>query len=93
MRVVFKELKEFGKWVQEIAKPDKYYVYITEENEIVLVPSKSTRPMTFAYVRVAKEEELKILTTSFEGSGYKVFNVKAFDWHDDRPVGMKFMIE
>lgn len=97
MRLVFKELSEFEKWIQNRAPPDRYVVYITDEREIVFVPSRSTRPLTYGYITIPPtregQDKLKLLEDTLTATGYEIYHVKDVEWADDRPVGVKFTTE
>jgi len=93
MRLVFKERSKFLDWMEDEASPEKYNIFLTEENEIILVPKKSTRPIIYAYYKEFDAKEFDNLKANFSKSSYKVYEVKSVDWDDEKPVGVKVAIE
>jgi len=91
-RFVFDQQKEFERWISENATADKYGVYISGDREILMYPLKTSRPLTYAYYKAVSDEEIKNFKESFISAGYKLYEVKAIEWCDDRPVGVKFTV-
>lgn len=88
MRLVFKDVKEFERWIKDMATSEKHVVYRSEVNEILIVPKRSTRPVTYAYIKVVDANTIKNVVGSLESSGFKVYDVKSIEWADDRSVGL-----
>mgnify|MGYP000197395717 CR=1 FL=1 len=86
-RLVFNNLEEFEKWIKDFAKPDRYVAYITTDQEHLLVPLRSTRPIIYAYYKGEETTKIKNLLDSI---GIKHYTVQAIEWADDRPVGFKW---
>ena len=89
MRLVFEKIEEFEEWIKKKAISAKYDIYITSEKEIVFLPVKSTRPILYSYIKLAKDEDLGSLETEFRNKGFSVFKVKTIDWADDRAIGIR----
>ena len=59
-RFVFETVGQLEKWMLENVTADKYNVFITPSNELVCVPRKSTRPLSYAYSKLSAEEMKRI---------------------------------
>ena len=58
-RKVFGNLEEFKRWIEEVATPERFVFCITEEGEIIAEPTKSTRPLTYAYIRITDAKKVE----------------------------------
>lgn len=90
-RFIFKEEKEFQKWIDDHVNSDKYECYITEGNEVVLIPLRSTRPLKYAYIKLTSET-IEAVRQKLTQKGVKIYKANV-EWADDRPVGVKFVPE
>jgi hypothetical protein len=90
VRLVFEAIDEFEKWIDKHGKPEKYECYVTKDGEVVMMPTKSTRPVNYGYMQLtsASVEKLKKKLAEL---GVSIFNVRDVEWAEDRPVGVKFM--
>jgi hypothetical protein len=86
VRLVFDNLQEFERWISNNVSADKYECYITRELEVILVPTKSTKPLKYAYIKLSSAEDLKIVEKLRVGMGLNVYNIKHLVWADDRLV-------
>jgi len=92
MRLVFKTKDELLAWIKECVSPERYVAYITDDNEVVLCPTRSTRPIIYGYLKVETNigDIVKSIVHEF---GIRCFPVKNVEWADDRPPGVKFIME
>lgn len=93
VRHVFDETEEFINWISENVTKEKYKAYQTKEKEIILVPKKSTRPLEYAYMKFSEDKDLKSVIEKLTSKGLRVWRLKAEEWADDRPVGVKLSPE
>lgn len=92
-RIVFISKEEFEKWLDQFATKDRYALYTTEENEIIAYPLKTSRPLTYAYFKPVGVTAIDIAKACVEKHNLRWFKIKALEWSDDRPVGVKFIVE
>jgi len=90
VRLIFKELESFQKWISDL-NSDRYVCYSTDSNEVIIVPTRSTRPLIYGYIRIPKES--KNVLKDLESLGFKIYRVSRVEWADDRPVGAKMPVE
>lgn len=83
MRLVFADMNNLKKWVDDYVSADRYVACVTQFNEIVFVPLKSTRPLVFGYYSF-REDEKKQIDELLSKLGVKVYNVKAVDWDETK---------
>ena len=73
MRLVFDEVKEFERWVEEVATPERYDLYTTKGGEILLKPATSTKAWSQGYIKpnVSGETFTKIVEElAKDGEGF-----------------------
>ena len=82
-RIEFSTLKESETWIRDVVfKGNRQYMaYFTESNELVLVPTKSTRPFIYGLVKNANKKEV---TNLFKDSGIQVYSITNFEWDAER---------
>ena len=84
---------EFGKkdglirWIRNRMVPDKYECYMTEGKEIILVPTRSTRPVVYAYLKCDTPEDFKAVLTELKRLKVMMFGIKKFEWKPDASIG------
>lgn len=92
--MIFAQTEEFKNWVEANVTSTKYECYITDENEILLVPRRSTRPVKYAYYKASSKEEGESIKKGLEAMGLNIFRVKEVEWAEDRAIGLeKKMVE
>jgi len=82
---------ELIEWCREFVEAGKYRVISTEENEVILEPVKTSKPIRFAYYQTEKARELagKIA----EDFGVKHLKLQAYRWNIERSPAVKVAIE
>jgi len=93
MRLVFGEEEEFEKWIEQRTSPEKYDVILTQENEVILVPTKATRTLNIGYFKFPDWSKALEETEALESAGYVVIKVKRAEWDTAKPVGVQFVEE
>ena len=93
MRFVFDTIEEYEKWIRDNIKPEKFSVYFTSDNEIIVYPLKTSKPISYGYFKASAVGIIERMLKSLKEQGFRVYRVKAADWTDDRPVGIKFTVE
>jgi len=69
-----------------VTNPDKYVVISTDEDEVILEPLRSTRPVRYAYLEIENAEEVaEAIATKH---GLKHLKLKSYDWKVDIPPGV-----
>ena len=93
MRIVFFAIEEFIAWATDHCTPEKYETYWTPD-EIVIAPTKSTRPLLYAYLRLPRDVEGgKTLTTTLKNLGLRSYVVDRIEWDVERKPGIEARIE
>jgi len=92
-RKVFGNLEEFKRWIEEVATPERFVFCITEEGEIIAEPTKSTRPLTYAYIRITDAKKVEEIEKILKESGFQVWKLKAYEWDTEKAVGVKVRVE
>jgi len=88
-RKVFGSLEEFKRWIAEVATPDRFVFCITEEGEIIAEPTKTTRPLVYAYIRIADTKKVEEMEKVLREVGFQVWRLKAYEWDIEKAVGVK----
>jgi len=88
-RKVFGALEEFKRWIAEVATPERFAFYITEEGEIIAEPTKSTKPLTYAYIRITDSKKLEEMEKVLREVGFQVWRLKAYEWDIEKAVGVR----
>jgi hypothetical protein len=88
--VEFNELDKFKQWVEDKYDEDRFDIYLTSENEMILVPKRSTQPLVYAYFKPKKGEgEVKELIKKIPKiSNSSYYEPKSFSWRTDLPPGV-----
>jgi len=82
---------ELIEWCREFVETGKYRVFSTRENEIILEPIKTSKPIRFAYYQTERAEELaKQIAKNF---GIKHLTLKAYRWNIERAPSVKVAVE
>ena len=92
-RKVFGNLEEFKRWIEEVATPERFVFCITEEGEIIAEPTKSTRPLTYTYIRITDAKKVEEMERMLKESGFQVWKLKAYEWDTEKAVGVKVRVE
>jgi len=69
---------------------DKYVIISTNQNEIIIEPRKSTKPLDFAYMQVANGNIKEIVNEIVQKYGIKHLHVKRLEWDLEKPPGIKY---
>jgi len=92
-RLIFGNVIEFKKWIQNRMDPNKYECYVTEEREIVLVPTKSTPPIIFGYFKAETVDLMKSPIITLRDLNVQIYRLRRYEWKTDSPVGAVFAAE
>jgi len=90
-RVVFASVDQFKAWMKKKVTPERYEAYITKNDEVILVPKRSTPPVLYGYYEANDEEALNSVKSLLEEAGLTVFNIQSFEWKSDWPPGVSFV--
>ena len=84
-RIEFENLEKAEPWIKTvILKSDKNYIgYHTLNLELILVPTKSTQPIVYGYIKHAEKDKIKKLLV-----GMLVFDITKFEWNAERGLPM-----
>jgi len=85
-RVEFDTITEARDWItKEIIPSEKNYKgYFTKAQELCLIPSKSTRPTVYGYVKRTTWEEVRDL---FSQTSVPVYKCNNYEW--DAQIGVR----
>jgi len=89
-RLVFGHVEAFKKWAADKVTKERYDLYLTDSDEIILVPIRSTRPIMYAYFQSGNSHELAEELTA--KTGVSVYYVETFDWKTELPPRMKIPV-
>jgi len=88
-RIVFDKKEDFEIWVKENTSASRYIFYITDDNELVVYPSVSTRPLAIGYLSSFTEDLKKYGEEFAKNNGYRFFKIKRIEWDIEKAVGVK----
>lgn len=88
-RFEFEEVAPFKEWLDGHVTPEKYEAYITPDNEVVLVPIKSTHPLKYGYAKLA-QESIKEIEKWLKEKGIKKYPAYV-EWDDTKPPGVRYV--
>jgi len=83
--------EELEEWCREFVETGRYTVISTAENEVILEPTKTSRPIRFAYYMTAKAEE--IAQKIADDYGIKHLKLKAYRWNIERAPSVRIPVE
>ena len=93
MRLVFSSSAEFENWMRQFSTPERYCLYESENGELLLYPLKTSRPITYAYLKTENKETIAKIKGLAKDFGLHIFGVKDLEWADDRAVGVRMKVE
>jgi hypothetical protein len=80
-------------WADEYVSGKDYVVLMTEENEVILEPRKSTRPLDFGYVKVSDPSAAYELAGKLAVRyGLTLLDIKALAWDIEKPPWVRVPI-
>lgn len=88
-RIVFASTDELKSWTGRFANPDKFTVYCTTRQEIILEPLRSTSPLRYGYVRYLDLNQFRQVLEWLRGQGFTVLKCRRYEWASDREVGAR----
>ena len=81
-------------WLDEFVRGKVYVAILTDDNEVIIEPRKSTRPLDFGYARfdssAGARELADVLNSEYK---LKVIEVETYAWNIERPPWVKVPIE
>ena len=82
-RLEFDSFFDAKQWLTTFVKAsDKGYVgYYTSRKELILIPTKSTQPILYGYVRNTEEKDARAFSDT---SGIIVYKISSFEWDAER---------
>ena len=82
------------RWLDEYVKGKDYALLVTDENEIILEPRKSTRPLDFAYISIKDTAAVQELVKQLEITyGLRALQIKSLSWDIEKPPWVKIPVE
>jgi len=80
-RIEFADMKQAEKWIKDIAinGGKDYHGYYTSDNELILVPGKSTRPVIYGYIKFAKDDDIVDIQKSLD-----IYCCEKYEWNAER---------
>lgn len=80
--IEFADKQQCENWLKQIPTPQRYEIYITSGNELIIAPNKSTRYLKTGYL-IDNENIIETLAQQLEKRGYRIFRIKAYYWSAD----------
>jgi len=88
---VFGNVDQLRLWCKDTVSPDRYRVLSTDEEEVILEPTKTSRPLKFGYIQSSDAEKLaEEIAKEFN---IKHIHLKAYRWNDERGPFVKILLE
>jgi len=79
----FSKEEELTKWRAKYAEPARYIVVATENQEIILKPTKSTKTLDYGYFRSVTIDKLNDALAKLSEAGYDIVNARAYHWNSE----------
>ena len=97
-RKVFESISDLKEWAKLFATPDRYIVNLTiRDQEIIIEPKKSTRPLTYCYYKIGSgnEEQKKLdeFLKYLKDEKFSIVRLKSYDWDTERYPGVRMRME
>ena len=90
-RLIFSDANELINWLKN-HDPTRFDVYVTPENELILIPRKSTRPLLYIYFAGDDTDIKKVMDYLVDRYGYfPYYKVERVEWKEDTPIGSSFL--
>lgn len=68
-------------WAKKLIREGKYIIYLTGEDEVILEPLRSTRPLRYCYYKGASEKDAADLANSLAQTyNLSIVQVDAIAW-------------
>lgn len=81
-------------WISEYAALKDYMLLVTDENELIIEPRKSTRPLNYGYVHIDDAKAIRELAKQLASSfGLPLLEIQYFRWDIEKPPSVKIPIE
>jgi hypothetical protein len=81
-------------WANEYVKGKDYTLLLTDENELIIEPRKSTRPLDYGYVNINDANAIRTLAKQLASSfGLPLLEIQYFRWDIEKPPSVKIPIE
>jgi len=81
-------------WAEEYIRGRYYALLITDENEIIIEPRRSTRPLDFGYISIQDRKALEELASELERRyGLTRIEIKSIGWDTERAPWVKVPAE
>jgi len=79
---VCKNKEQLIAWCEDTVEPGRFRVLATEEGEVIIEPTKTSRPIKYAYLQTT--EASKVAEEIASKFGVKKLELKAYRWDDER---------
>lgn len=86
-RIVMSDDQSFKQFVERFVAAPKYTAYVTDDDEIVLEPLRSTSPIRYGYVACATPSQCSRLAAYLREKGVAILKCERYEWATDRMVG------
>ena len=82
-RVEFDTLIQAEEWIKRfvLTSNKKYVGFYTSNNELILTPTKSTRPIIYGYIKTASMSTIRKL---FKDTDIQIFSCSNFEWNIEK---------
>jgi hypothetical protein len=89
---VGKHKDDFLKWLKKHCKADQYEIVLTDFDEIIICPTKSTKSLRYVYVELfncwdSEEKALKDIKKNIDG--VDIIRMRKFDWDSTKSPSIK----
>lgn len=84
MILEFSNSESFKKWYETCAHAEKYIVFVTNDKEIIMRPTKSTNTYDYGYYEATTKDKLDCILKELEEGRYSIFSVKAIHWDKEK---------
>lgn len=81
-------------WANEYVKGKDYALLLTDENELIIEPRKSTRPLDYGYVSINDANVIRALARQLATNfGLPLLEIQYFRWDIEKPPSVKVPVE
>lgn len=92
MRLVFETKDKFVKWIGENCNFASHACYVTNDNEFIIVPKRSTAPVVYAYYKTTNPQDYVIVMQEIQRL-VNITRVKDLEWTAAHFPGFEKILE
>ena len=88
---VFDNIEQLKMWCGDTVVEGRFRIISTDEGEIIVEPTKTSKPLKYGYLKIAEaEKRAEEISKEFN---IKHIHISAYRWNDERGPFVKVPIE